>query len=59
MDFKAIVDQARDTRFSGTNNIQYPEYTGKTFKEFWNLHLIINSVIPRPVLFLIHIFLVD
>jgi len=36
MDFKTIVDQARDQKFSGTNNILYPQYVGLSFKDFWN-----------------------
>jgi len=36
MDFKDYVEAAKDKKFSGTNNIQYPECRGMVFKEFWD-----------------------
>jgi len=36
MDFKQMVDKARDEKFSGTNNVEHPECIGKSFDWFWN-----------------------
>jgi len=37
MGFKEVIDQVKEQQFSGTNNIQYPQYTGKSFEQFWKL----------------------
>jgi len=35
MGFKEILDTARDKQFSGDDNIEYPQFIGLTFAEFW------------------------
>ena len=35
MDFKDYVEAAKEQQFSGTSNIQYPQYLEMTFREFW------------------------